>query len=293
MQGIRNELFSSDICRVVALDEIKGHFPSGTTFEDYWPAKGSIEPVNPHARANVGNWTQKPPNQHGGAAAGGQQPQPPQQQHNGMAAAAAAAAATQRHYGRSQAASSATTTSSAAAAQQQAIAAMAAAAAGYGGNAAANDPYQQFLRSAQHAAAAFSTMQQALGHQAYAASSRDTYYQQTLQAQQQLLQQQQQHAAAAVAAAAAVPKPFQGRLTQIKEFPVEGSVSHQPPYKLQKALIDQKIVPCINVRPYVFHDLMMTLPDFVRHFCPNSLNIERATQILQDILKIVLYKGNK
>lgn len=31
--------------QVVALEEIKGHFPSGTTFEDYWPAKGSIEPV--------------------------------------------------------------------------------------------------------------------------------------------------------------------------------------------------------------------------------------------------------
>merc|ERR1712062_221140 len=57
--------------------------------------------------------------------------------------------------------------------------------------------------------------------------------------------------------------------TQIKEFPMEQS--HQPPYKLQKALIDQKIVPCINVRPYVFNDLMMTLPD---------------------ILKVVLYKGN-
>ena len=68
--------------------------------------------------------------------------------------------------------------------------------------------------------------------------------------------------------------------------------SHQPPYKLQKALIDQKIVPCINVRPYVFHDLMMTLPDFVKHFYPD-LTIEKARQMLQDILKVVLYKGNR
>ena len=29
VQGIRNELFAADTCRVVALDEIKGHFPSG------------------------------------------------------------------------------------------------------------------------------------------------------------------------------------------------------------------------------------------------------------------------
>ncbi len=46
--------------RVVALDEIKGHFPNGTTFEDYWPAKGSIEPVNHTQRISAGNWTQKP-----------------------------------------------------------------------------------------------------------------------------------------------------------------------------------------------------------------------------------------
>ena len=85
-------------------------------------------------------------------------------------------------------------------------------------------------------------------------------------------------------------KAFNGKLTQIKEFPMEQS--HQPPYKLQKALIDQKIVPCINVRPYVFHDLMMTLPDFVKHFYPD-LTIEKARQMFQDILKVVLYRGNR
>ena len=53
----------------------------------------------------------------------------------------------------------------------------------------------------------------------------------------------------------ALNKTFPGKLTQIKEFPIEKS--NQQPYKLQKALIDQKIVPCINVRPYVFHDLMV------------------------------------
>ena len=35
-------------------------------------------------------------------------------------------------------------------------------------------------------------------------------------------------------------RTFPGKLTQIKEFPIERS--QQPPYKLQKALIDQKIV---------------------------------------------------
>merc|ERR1719323_1045365 len=84
-------------------------------------------------------------------------------------------------------------------------------------------------------------------------------------------------------------KPFPTKLTQIKEFPIERS--NQPPYKLQKALIDNKIVPCINVRPFVFHDLMMTLPDFVKHFFPD-LPLEKAREMLQEILKVTLYKGN-
>ena len=61
VHGIRNEVFSNEICSVVALEEIKGHFPAGTTFEDYWPAKGSIEALpNTRASAGAGNWTQKP-----------------------------------------------------------------------------------------------------------------------------------------------------------------------------------------------------------------------------------------
>ena len=48
----------------MALEEIKGHFPAGTTFEDYWPAKGSIEALpNTRASAGAGNWTQKPAGQ--------------------------------------------------------------------------------------------------------------------------------------------------------------------------------------------------------------------------------------
>ena len=122
-------------------------------------------------------------------------------------------------------------------------------------------------------------------------------------------------------------KAFPGKLTQIKEFPIEKS--NQQPYKLQKALIDQKIVPCINVRyhnteffaqalilpnvvkltrkayssltvvsysyryldtnvfcrPYVFHDLMMSLPDFVKHFFPD-LPLEKSREMLQEILKV-------
>ena len=52
--------------------------------------------------------------------------------------------------------------------------------------------------------------------------------------QQSAAQQQRQ------ASASQQDRTFPGKLTQIKEFPIERS--QQPPYKLQKALIDQKIV---------------------------------------------------
>ena len=38
-------------------------------------------------------------------------------------------------------------------------------------------------------------------------------------------------------------------------------------------------------RPYVFHDLMMSLPDFVKHFFPD-LPLEKSREMLQEILKV-------
>lgn len=270
VQGIRNELFAADTCRVVALEEIKGHFPSGTTFEDYWPAKGSIEPVHHSQRVSAGNWTQKPvsvvPQQNSNSGAGSASQLP-------VAGAAPPAAHNARSY------------------QQPAIS-----------QSAAMASYAQHLSAAASAAAA----------QRSYASTLEMLSRATNHSQMQQYQQQQRLLAAYAGlpgagnllnqtASAALQqhhqqqqrsneKAFNGKLTQIKEFPMEQS--NQPPYKLQKALIDQKIVPCINVRPYVFHDLMMTLPDFVKHFYPD-LTIDKARQMLQDILKVVLYKGNR
>lgn len=39
VQGIRNELFASETCSVISLTDIKGYFPPGTEFEEYWPNK--------------------------------------------------------------------------------------------------------------------------------------------------------------------------------------------------------------------------------------------------------------
>ena len=260
VQGIRNELFAADVCRVVALEEIKGHFPQGTTFEDYWPAKGSIEPVNAQ-KVGAGNWTQKPAQSAGQAAPTAQAPavqalHNSQKSHaatNGGAAAAAAAFNLQQYASAAAAQTSAAQQRSQAYDSQAVMAAM-----------ASHPQYRQYLQQFGLQAAAASIQQQA--------------------AAAQMAQM------AAQAQAAAVAKTFPGRLTQIKDFPIERS--SQAPYKLQKALIDEKMVTCINVRPYVLHDPMMTLPDFIKNFCPDQ-SIERARYMLQDILKITLYKGNR
>merc|ERR1712223_156542 len=283
VQGIRNELFAADTCRVVALEEIKGHFPSGTTFEDYWPAKGSIEPVQHTQRVSAGNWTQKPVsvvpqnNQQGG------QPPPPPPAHQARPPQPPSASTQQATQNNS--ASMNSNQAAMANYAQQLQAAAVAAQRSY----SEQQMLQQMMRSAQQAnasaasAAMIQQQQRMLAAYAGLPGNHSILGQSAAAATQRSAQQQQP---------AAVPssdKQFNGKLTQITEFPMEQS--HQPPYKLQKALVDHKIVPCINVRPYVFHDLMMTLPDFVKHFYPD-LTIEKARQMLQDILKVVLYKGN-
>jgi len=288
VQGIRNELFASDTCRVVALDEIKGHFPSGTTFEDYWPAKGSIEPVNHSQRVSAGNWTQKPvsvvPQGHANA-------QHVVQAQNNSAQQLSTATQSRQNY-RSQQQTQQQSAAMTSYAQQLNAAAEAQR------NYASTYEMLQRAQMGQAQAAAMTAaavrQQQQILAAAYAGmpGNQAAQLQAAQQAQQAAQQpQSQQHARSQSNGhqTANNEKTFNGKLTQIKEFPMEQS--HQPPYKLQKALIDQKIVPCINVRPYVFHDLMMTLPDFVKHFYPD-LTIEKARQMLQDILKVVLYKGN-
>jgi len=247
VQGIRNELFANDVCKVVALDEIKGHFPSGTTFEDYWPAKGSIEPVQSRHGVSAGNWTQKPAGQPKGVAGAG---------HTNVVNNAALNALNMNPAYRSLQNQQLT------AQQLQQLSLQ-----GLNPSQMNNPQFQQLLRAG--------LLGQGGGQQGIPQNMAALMRPQ-VQANRQ-------------AAPAALNKSFPGKLTQIKEFPIEKS--NQQPYKLQKALIDQKIVPCINVRPYVFHDLMMSLPDFVKHFFPD-LPLEKSREMLQEILKVVLYKGN-
>lgn len=61
VQGIRNELFASDSVAVISLTDIKGYFPPGTEFEDYWPSKvvDSQLLCGPKTNNTV-HWTRQP-----------------------------------------------------------------------------------------------------------------------------------------------------------------------------------------------------------------------------------------
>ncbi|EEB16002.1 conserved hypothetical protein [Pediculus humanus corporis] len=79
------------------------------------------------------------------------------------------------------------------------------------------------------------------------------------------------------------------KLIQIIEIPPLGS---QAPYQVKKVLVDNKMVPCINAKPYIYSDLLMTLPDLVKHFFPNT-PVGGVQKILQEVLLVNLYKGNR
>ncbi|EFN69268.1 hypothetical protein EAG_13946 [Camponotus floridanus] len=70
------------------------------------------------------------------------------------------------------------------------------------------------------------------------------------------------------------------------------STCHVQPYQIQKALVEEKMVPCINFKPYIYTELLMTLPDFISNFFP-ACDIESCKQVLTDVLHIDLYQGNR
>uniref|UniRef100_A0A182PJC7 Uncharacterized protein n=1 Tax=Anopheles epiroticus TaxID=199890 RepID=A0A182PJC7_9DIPT len=60
VQGIRNELFASDSVAVISLTDIKGYFPPGTEFEDYWPSKVVDSQLLSGPKTNTVHWTRQP-----------------------------------------------------------------------------------------------------------------------------------------------------------------------------------------------------------------------------------------
>ncbi|XP_044729930.1 uncharacterized protein LOC123293243 isoform X2 [Chrysoperla carnea] len=78
------------------------------------------------------------------------------------------------------------------------------------------------------------------------------------------------------------------KLTMLPDTPSQGS--HMP-FKVQKALVEGIMVPCINMKPYVYSELLITLPDLVAHFFPKH-SVPTIKQVLE-VLGMELFKGNQ
>ncbi|TMW41665.1 hypothetical protein DOY81_013255 [Sarcophaga bullata] len=92
VQGIRNELFSSENVAVISLTDIKSYFPNGTEFEDYWPSKVVDSNLLIGNRSNANNsvnWTRQP-SQPPPKVLSQSTMQQKQQQHSSVSAAAVA-----------------------------------------------------------------------------------------------------------------------------------------------------------------------------------------------------------
>lgn len=62
------------------------------------------------------------------------------------------------------------------------------------------------------------------------------------------------------------------------------------PYKLQKVLVEGKMIPCINMKPNSFTDMLVSIPDLVTN-CFNNVPVQSCQQVMQ-ILGLEVVKAN-
>lgn len=66
--------------------------------------------------------------------------------------------------------------------------------------------------------------------------------------------------------------------------------SNSIPYKIQKALVEGKMIPCINMKPNVWTEMLVSLPDLVTNFF-NNVPVQSCQQVMQ-VLGIEVFKAN-
>ncbi|XP_038221877.1 uncharacterized protein LOC119839587 [Zerene cesonia] len=302
VQGIRNELFASETCSVISLTDIKSYFPPGTEFEEYWPNKVVDSQLLISAKGSVsggGQWTRAPPAPPPGVAgvAGAALSNVPSRGRRPTQRHSPASAAMQMpHAGISAAAVQALTngwttlpgTLTQAQTQQvlrlaQAQVAQAQAAARYNNAAiaaaAASMPQH---RSHNQRSVQFpnSAITMAMGQQPPPPLVRITENSTNMNVSPQVSATMNGHSTSHSA-------DTRKRLTPIPDI---STIGNHTPYKVQKALVENTMVPCINAKPYQYTELLMTLPDLASHFFPRvSLTTCRA---MLDALGLSLYRPN-
>ena len=77
---------------------------------------------------------------------------------------------------------------------------------------------------------------------------------------------------------------FEGELVPIKEFPTNQS-SSEAPYRAELASIENKKVYCLNIQPYAWQDVVLSLPHLVEQLFPGFSD--------QQVGQLLLRKGAK
>lgn len=91
-------------------------------------------------------------------------------------------------------------------------------------------------------------------------------------------QQQQQHQG----------QDSNGRLNIIPEMSI---ASNQTPFKIQRVMVENVLVPCLNKKPYEYNELLLSMLDLRDSFFP-GISLDNCRRVL-DVLGIELYMGNK
>ena len=83
---------------------------------------------------------------------------------------------------------------------------------------------------------------------------------------------------------------YTGKLVQIKNFSVLDSQKGLP-YKSMKCLIESKILPCLNIKPFEYKEVMVSLPHLVETLFSGFTEESVGNMLLSS--NVVMYKGNK
>lgn len=78
------------------------------------------------------------------------------------------------------------------------------------------------------------------------------------------------------------------KLINLPDAPPTSSASI--PYKLQKVLVEGKMIPCVNMKPNAWTDMLVSLPDLVTNFF-NNVPVQSCQQVMQ-VLGLEVYKAN-
>ena len=76
---------------------------------------------------------------------------------------------------------------------------------------------------------------------------------------------------------------FEGELVPIKEFPVQSNQSNsEAPYRAELASIENKKVNCLNIQPYAWQDVVLSLPHLVEQLFPGFSDQQVGQLLLRE-----------